>query len=645
MLGLSGCGLAVVYGHRFSQTFFSVILLSGSVALFFTALSGWNVDFIWQASLPIYFGVAPLLIRLDRLAALFLGLLGAVTFCAAIFSPGYLKHLEQRLNFSLYWFSLFTFVTSMALVVLAANALTFLVFWETMSLSSAALVAADHTSSAARRSALIYLGATRLATAALAGGFLWFHAHTGSWNFADWHLATAATVIPSILILIGLSIKAGVWPFHIWLPYAHPSAPTPVSALMSGVMIKIALYAIIRLFLFHGETLPAFGITLLTIGLISAFWGVLFALVQHDLKRLLAYHSVENVGIIVIGIGLALYGQSQHLPAVACLGITAALFHCVNHGLFKSLLFFGAGAIDASAHTRDLSHLGGLAKAMPVTMLCFVTGSAAICALPPLNGFASKWLIYQGLFTLACQTHSRLGAGLSCAAVGVLALVGGLAVACFTKAIGVSFLGRPRSHEAEQCSEAAPAMLVAQAILAATCVVLGALAPAFASLLTPLSAAATGSLATGNLITLPLLPLAIILSGGACLIYLFVLGPLRQTPPRVCRTWECGFGQLSPRMQVTATSFAHPIARIFKPVLLYKTVSEISGAHQRHFPERIKADAVMTSLLESKVYLPLIAAVRRLGRQTTRLQAGSIHLYLLYMLIAAVALLIIGAAT
>lgn len=646
VLGLSGCGLSAVYGHKISRTLIAAILLVASTALFLAALSGWTADFTWQAPSPIFFGVAPMVVRMDKLAAIFLTLLATVTFCVSLFSPGYLKHLSDRLNSSLYWFCVFTFVISMALVVLAANAMTFLIFWETMSLSSAALVAADHNNAGARKSALIYLGATRIATALLAGGFLLAHALSGSWSFADWRLGAATSVVPSVLILAGLSIKAGAWPFHIWLPYAHPEAPTPVSALMSGVMIKVALYAIIRLFLFHGAALPAFGVALLVIGAISAFWGVLFALVQHDLKRLLAYHSVENVGIILMGIGLALYGTSLLLPWVVSLGTAAALFHSINHGLFKSLLFLGAGTIDASAHTRDLSHLGGLAKSMPATMLFFVIGSAAICALPPLNGFASKWLIYQALFHLACEAHSAVSAGLSCAAIGLLALVGALAVACFTKAIGVSFLGRPRSREAEGSHEGTPAMLLSQGILAGACVLLGALAPSIASLLLPLPGGVNGAVPSGEpLIALPMLPLAVGFAALVCVVYVLALGGRRDHGVRVCRTWECGFGQLSPRMQVTATSFAHPIAKIFRSVLLYETAFEITGGDRRHFPKRIKAETATASLLETVIYLPLIALVRRVGRQTTRLQAGSVHLYLLYMLITAVMLLVLGAST
>ena len=645
-LGLCGCGLSVFNGHKLSRTFFSSILLGVSVLLLLAALSGWNTGFLWQAPRPIYFGVAPLLIRIDRLSALFLALLATVSFCVSLFSPGYLKHLSQRINFSIYWFCLYLFVISMALVVLSANALTFLVFWEIMSLSSVVLVAADRDNERARRSALIYLGATRIATTLLAAGFLWIHILSGSWNFADWHLAGATTVLPSILILTGLSIKAGVWPFHIWLPYAHPAAPTPVSALMSGVMIKIALYAIMRLFLFSTTTLPAFGIALLVVGAISAFWGVLFALVQHDLKRLLAYHSVENVGIIVMGIGLSLYGGSRHLPWVSCLGAAAAMFHCINHGLFKSLLFFGVGTIDAAAHTRDLSHLGGLAKSMPVTMHFFVTGSAAICALPPLNGFASKYLVYKALFELSCLTHSPLGAGLACAAIGLLALVGALAVACFTKAIGVAFLGRPRSPEAENAVEGTPAMLLCQGILAAACIALGALSPFFCQQLPSLPGNLNGSMPPAeSLITLPMLPLSLFFVVISSLVFFLAYGNRKKEAVRVCRTWECGFGKLSPRMQVTATSFAHPLARIFRHVLWYETVFEIAGDDHRHFPRQIKAETATTSLLEALIYLPAIALVRRLAKLTNRLQAGSIHLYLLYMLITAIILLLIGAAT
>ncbi|MGI6384249.1 MAG: proton-conducting transporter membrane subunit [bacterium] len=290
---------------------------------------------------------------------------------------------------------------SMAGVVMAANAILFLVAWEVMALSSFALVTADHERRDSRRAAIIYLGATRAGTAFLMIGFLWAHHLTGSWVFSEWGISGTGALAPALLIFAGLATKAGCWPFHLWLPIAHPAAPAPVSALMSGVMIKTAIYVMIRLFVLDNHfVVPLLGPILLVLGAISAFWGVLFALLQHDLKRLLAYHSVENIGIILMGLGVSLLGRQHHLPLLEQLGLAAALFHTLNHAIFKSLLFLGAGAVDACTHLRDIEKLGGLVHRMPWTTGAFVAGSAAICALPPLNGFASEWLLYQGFFKL-----------------------------------------------------------------------------------------------------------------------------------------------------------------------------------------------------------------------------------------------------
>lgn len=632
---LAGCLTATLFGERIKVPIFSSLLaiaalLSGGAAL----LSGRTIDFALPE--PFYFGLAPIAFRLDALASFFLLLLATVALAVAMFSPGYLSHSGHHIKPQHYWTSLLLFVLSMGAVMLAANALTFLVFWEIMSLSSAVLVGLDFTSTKSQRAALIYLGATRVATALLAGGFIWLHSLLGGWSFADWHLSGGIVQAPAVLLLLGLAIKAGLWPFHIWLPYAHPAAPSPVSALMSGVMIKIALYAMIRFFAMDPTGSVTLACVLGFLGMVSAVWGVVFALVQQDLKRLLAYSSVENVGIIGLGIAACLYGRASGLDAVAAIGLVAALFHCFNHGLFKSLLFLGAGAVDSAAHSRDLSQLGGLARTMPWTCLGFVIGSASICAIPPFNGFASKWLVYQALFQMASHSHDKVLVGLAVACIGALALVGGLALACFTKAVGVAFLGRPRSKSAQNARECTPLMTAAQGLLASACAALGLASPWVSGLLEQM----VGSGHPGAVPILPLHVLAACLLLTAVLLYLLVLGGRKG-----CRrylTWECGYGPLSPHMQVTGESFAQPVAVLFQPVLQYSMHSEITGRDRRHFPENVKAEAEISSLLESRVYGPAISAVRWASSHLARLQAGSIHLYLLYVLITLIALLLLG---
>lgn len=616
-----------------------VFVAIASLQIVIGSALAWGTDSLFSAPWPIYLALAPLSLRVDSLSSVFCLLLGIVSFVAAIFSPGYLKHLSEKLNLNSYWACYAIFILGMLVVFLSANALTFLVFWEVMSLSSAALVFADITSGKAHKAGLIYLGATRIATAFLTGGFLWLHFFTRSWNFSDWHLQQAQLVVPSILVAVGLCIKAGIWPFHLWLPYAHPTAPSPISALMSGVMIKVAIYALIRFFLIGGSGSIYLAAIFVILGTVSALWGVLFAFVQHDLKKLLAYSTLENAGLILLSLGVCCYAQTLHLQEIAVLAFVAALYHCLNHGLFKSLLFLGAGAIDSSVHSREFDHLGGLAKKMPTTMATFLLGCAAISALPPLNGFASKWLIYQGLFQVACHDRNKIVIALALTCIGVLALVGGLALASFTKAFSVSFLGRSRSRAAQKAQDCSALMNMCQITLAVLCFMSGLLSGIISNSLRSVYVLDQAT-------TIPSLPLAYIalsISGFAILLYYLLLHK-NTSKVRRYQTWECGYGMLTAHMQVSAESFSHSIGMVFSPLLQYAVRSEIGGKDKRHFPERIKARAVMVSLLESRVYSPLVDAVRFLSGHLSLLQAGSIHLYLLYVFIVLVVMLVAGAS-
>jgi hydrogenase-4 component B len=616
LLSLVGAGLAIVMGSR-AQGFFQALTAFAGSLLVAIAILGSVYPLFWHVVPPIGFATFPIHLRTDSLSSMFVLLLGVITLTISLFSGGYLKHLEGRINFSQYWVSLFLFLLSMTLVLVSADAITFMVFWEVMSLSSAALVACEHRQHRVQRAAVIYLVATRIATGFLAAGFLWMHSKTGSWLFADWNFGITSTWLPALLLLLAFAIKAGIWPFHIWLPYAHPAAPAPVSALMSGVMIKVALYGLLRLLVGGGLQCPPLAYLALFLGTVSSFWGVLFALVQHDLKKLLAYSSVENAGLIMMAIGLTLHAKALGLGEVAAVAIAASLFHIINHGLFKSLLFLGAGAVDAQAHSRDLIHLGGLSKRMPWTTMCFLLGSASICALPPLNGFASKWQMYQAFLLATFESNSMVDRAIAFAAIGVLAMVGGLAIAGFTKAFGVAFLGRPRSRSAEHASEVPISMVAAQAIPAVACIALGMAAP----------------------ISLPVMNYAIAFVGLTLLIHAVVLAGSRV---RHYSTWECGYGQIPARAQVSAESFTQPIARIFSPVLRYKLDVTIRGKDRRHFPEYVSIEPRMVSLLESRVYRPALYLIGAAGKAIAKLQAGSIHLYLLYVCITLIVVLVVG---
>ncbi len=632
-------------GNRCQQVVPAGFLFSGAGLLLALSCCGWQSSFSYTAPLPIYLAVAPLSIRMDGLSAIFAGLLAVVSMAVSLFSPDYLEHIKRRINTGAYWAQMFLFVLGMLGVILASNAVTFLVFWELFALASVLLIATDLTSHKSRIAAFIYLGATRVATTLLLAGFLWMHSLSGSWNFDQWHLSAGAAFWPALLILIGLCIKTGIWPFQDWLPYAHPAAPSPVSALMSGVMIKVSIYAIIRILVMGGLTSLALTYLMLAIGLISAFWGITWALMQRDLKTLLAYCSIENVGLILTGISLALLCHRYSFPGVAALALAAAIFHCINHGLFKSLLFLTAGTIDARVHTLDLERMGGLCRYLPFTMFCFFAGSAAICSLPPFNGFSSKWLLYQAFFQLACVTRSFWIGCLSIVCISILGLASGLGLYCFTKAVGIAFLGRPRSANVVHAKEGSKAMLIAQALLVACCLLLGVMAPLAMAVVEPVCRQIFGSDA-GSLAavyTIPMAPFAVFVGVVAAIIFALWLSDRSQGKHiQKCVTWECGFGELDGRMQATATGFAENVAYTFAPLFEYHAKFNISGRDRRHFPEGVSLELETHPILEEHVYAPAVGLIRWLGERVLMLQTGSIHLYLSYILITLVALMVIG---
>jgi hydrogenase-4 component B len=596
--------------------------------------------------LPLYLADAPFDFVSDPLARWFVGVIALVGIPVALFAPGYLAHQSQKVSPGHIWAGMALLFASMIGVVLAANAIAFLIAWEVMAFSSFALVASDHRQRSIRRAALIYLGATRVGTGFLMAGFLWVYLLTGTWTFADWHLSGPAAVGPAILILIGLATKAGCWPFHLWLPIAPPAAPAPVSAVMSGVMIKTAIYAIVRFFVVgrHLDA-PNLGAIILVFGSISALWGILFALLQHDLKRLLAYSSVENIGIILMGVGICLVGVECRLPVLAQLGLAAALFHTLNHAVFKSLLFLATGAIDAGTGVRNVELLGGLIRRMPWTAAAFVVGAAAICALPPFNGFASEWLLYKAFLDLAA---SGSGAELRLAGLllmGWLGLVGALAVACFVKAVGVVFLGVPRSSRAREAKEAGKAMIWGQVGLGLACLGFGLSAPLVLRHLAPVVSSLGPPDTLANVWSLPMVAVGLVLAAGIGACGWAARVHAKRHPGRKFITWECGFGSLGPRTQYTAASFVQPISRLFGAIYRYAIEVTIRNKQRGNFPHEVQVETVHEAYLETRVYGPFLKGVRRAaGGFIMRMQAGSIHQYLLYMALVLILLLWVGAS-
>lgn len=610
------------------------------IGVFLVALSirTWSCSVGWTGPSWLAIGFAPVSLRFDTLSAFFLLLLGCASTCSALFSSRYLTHLAGRVNARVYWSALNLFVLGMALVLLSANAIVFLSAWELMSLSSAVLVLSEHQRHKAQRACFIYLVATRVATVFLTAGFLLMFRLSHSFEFSSWTFSTPQTWLPAGLILAGLIIKAGLWPFHLWLPHAHPEAPSPVSALMSGVMVKIAVYATIRLFVLGHLNCQPIAYALFALSAVSAFGGVLFAINQRELKRLLAYSTVENIGIIFLALALSIWARNSAMDTIAQIALLAALLHSFGHGLIKSLLFLCAGSVDYAAHTREFAMLGGLNKRMPITGATFIVGSAAICALPPFNGFASKWCLYQALLQSSFSLPSIMDRAICLAAIGILSAVGALAIACFAKAIAVAFLGNPRSNHASRAHEAANSMTAPQIVLSISCLAMGVFVSFLVEPLSPILSVVGSNQPLDVFASIPLWQVALIMTSLLVLIYVFVL----RRAPTPFGTWDCGFGKTSIKNQVTADSFAQPIARIFTPVLKYHVTVDISGRDRRHFPEKIVVEPSMVSLLETRLYRPAAQSLDRLSQSVAKLQAGSIHLYLTYVCIALAVLIALG---
>jgi hydrogenase-4 component B len=517
---------------------------------------------------------------LDSLAAFFLIVVNIGGAAASLFAVGYGRH-EDAPERVLPFYPVY--LAAMNLVPLAADAFSFLVSWEFMSLTSWALVISHHRDPENMRAGLVYLLMAGFGTLALLLAFGLLAGTSGDYTFAAMravHPSAGLAALVLILVLVGSGSKAGVVPLHAWLPLAHPAAPSHVSALMSGVMTKLAVYAFVRIvFDLLGQPAWWWSLVVLAIGGLTAVMGVLYALMQHDLKRLLAYHTVENIGIIFIGLGLALAFEAHGMPNAAALGLTAALLHVFNHSVFKSLLFFGSGAVLGSTGERDMEKLGGLIHRMPQTALFVLVGCMAISALPPLNGFVSEWLTFQAIL-LSPQLPSW-GLKLMIPGVGaLLALSAALAAACFVKVFGISFMGRPRSPQAANACEVERSSVTAMGMLAVLCLVAGILPGIFIDALAPVTAALTGASMPqqSSLAWLSIVPIAesrssyngllvfvFILSSG--LLGAFAIHRLASDKWRRGPAWDCGYPDPSPATQYTASSFAQPIRRVYGTLL------------------------------------------------------------------------------
>jgi hydrogenase-4 component B len=573
---------------------------------------------------------------LDRLSAWFLFTILAAGTMIAVYGTDYLAPERHERPIAAAHGLLAVLLVALCGVVTSQAVVPFLVAWEVMAVSAYLLVVFESERADVRRAGLIYLVLTHVSTIALLAMFAGWGRNAPELTFgalADTRVADAPGRVILALALVGFGIKAGVVPVHFWLPGAHAAAPSHVSALLSGVMLKMGIYGLLRMMSLLG-VLPAWwGWTLLGLGLVSGVLGVLWALAQHDLKRLLAYHSVENIGIILLGMGVGALGMTYGQPVVAVLGLTGALLHTLNHALFKSLLFLGAGAVGRATGTRMIDQLGGVGRWMPLTAVTFLVGSVAIVGLPPLNGFVSEWIVLQALLRSGAAAGGIRVAVVTAAGLG---LIGGLAVACFTKVNGVVFLGRPRSSGGVPPVECGPASVGPMLALAAACLALGVY-PALAvgpAMDVGMSIARGASIADAGLAALGAsLPrvalLALTLLGLSALLWLVRGYLLARSGVATSVTWAGAGAPLTARMQYTASSYAAPLLGAFGAVAGVRVRAAAPGFHSEP----------IDLVLDGTVF-PVWRRLARLAHEARLLQAGRLRWYLLYVILTVLALLL-----
>jgi hydrogenase-4 component B len=592
----------------------------------------------------------------DALAAWFLVVLTAVSAAIAVFSMGYGRHGSLYRRSAFLGIAFNVLLCAVEFVFVADDVIGFLFAWELMTLTTAALVATEHEVRVNRRAAYLYLVMSHVGTGALMAAFFTLAAASGSLSFSSSLSGTSLSGLPHdavfLLFFVGFGVKAGIIPLHIWLPEAHPAAPSSISALMSGVLIKTGIYGMVRFCAFGlGTPKLSWGVLVVIVGGLSAVLGVLYALMQHDLKRLLAYHSIENIGIILLGLGAGMVALTFGRGDLAAVGIAASLYHVLNHAVFKGLLFLGAGGVVEATGTKQIEQYGGLLRRMPWTGAFFLVGAVAISGLPPLNGFASEWLTFQAFlygFRVSGETLIRLLFPIGGA---LLALTSALAAACFVKAFGIAFLALPRSRSASQAQESTATMLVPQGFLAALCFALGLFPGTVLRLLESVLVSlpgvqphaglvphATGMASGGGTFDhVTPMGLALAVAGGVALALLLMTRAGRAV--RRVPTWGCG-GTLTARTEYTATAFSKPLMMIFRAIYRPARQVEALAEVSPYFPSEVRYHAEIEPTFERFVYGPLLRGVFRLADAMRVLQAGSLHAYIGYVIVLVVSLVL-----
>ncbi len=632
-------GMVPLFCHRrlaFAQACYAAVTTAGCLFGLVAVLSPVplpNVHWPWLPFCPIAFAF-------DSLTLFFLIPILIIGPLSALFSVHYFTGQKQSIRITASYLFTNIMLAAMVLLTAADNMVTFALAWEAITLTSYVLVLYDYQKETTRSAGLRYFIFSQAGALCILAGFAVLFRATGSLTFAGFSTTAEPVKLAAfVLLFIGFGSKAGIFPIHFWLPHAHPAAPSHISALMSGVMIKLGIYGILRFYLLLAPAGLGIGRLVLICGMISGVLGVLYALGKHDIKRLLAYHSVENIGIILIGLGLGMIGLALNDPLITIFAFTGGLLHVLNHALFKSLLFFGAGAVVKQCGTGQIDRLGGLMKRMPVTGNSFLIGSVSISGLPPFNGFISEFLIYFAAFhALQYQQTTFL---LAVAAILSLTLIGGLASFCFTKVVGIVFLGEPRTAAAADAARGGRFLQAPTAFLAAACLLIGIFPGPFVSL-------AWSALRDFPMTTaLPAAQLSEVAGylGFGCRMFLLVIIALLLVRMLLYRgktvtttvTWGCGFTVASPRIQYTGTSYARTITNLFRP---FVRIDETPVRLQQLFPGPAKFTSHVHDIAETAADRGLVAPLLALLDKLRWIQHGNIQLYIGYIIIAILAVLL-----
>ncbi len=649
---LTGAFLALIVKEQFKLKISAIFALIGLGTALFPAIWALITGNFLESNIKLSAMFGQIHLVLDPLSAIFVVIISIMSFIGLIYANGYMKpYLSKGMNLSSHCFFLLLLIASMLGVTVVQNGLFFLVVWEIMSLSSFFLVIFEGEKKEVISAGIKYLIYMHFSVIFITAMVVLLTNSANSLDFAEYakvlhqnpHLANIAFVLG----FIGFGIKAGFVPFHNWLPDAHPAAPTHVSGIMSGVMIKTGIYGILRIILMLGTPSKLVSYMVLIIAVISALYGVLYAITQHDIKRLLAYHSIENIGIIGIGIALGMLGLAYGNPIVAMLGFAGGIMHVLNHSIFKELLFFSAGSTYLKTHTRNIESLGGLIKPMPYTALMFIIGSVAICGLPPFNGFISEFLIYAGMIQGLPAPEVSLFITLVIT-IAALGMVGTMAILCFTKASGIMYLGEPRSDASKNVKEdSSLVMLIPMGVLALLTFIIGVFPQYFVSfILVPVTQIVQNEntlMIVRSIVDMTSLVSGVFLVFIIALCVLYILRTLVNNREEEHTTWGCGYDRPTARMQYTASSYASPFISALKP--LFKRVSHIKKPKEL-FPKDAYYEQEIEDIEEAYIVKPILRWDEKILSRFERIQNGNIQQYILvglvFLLLAIIGVFYIG---